>query len=110
MQSTVSKTALKRRFRRLSHVGGHLTRRWRRPERRHLLVRHAAEQQHAVVPCVAGDKAVPFGIGTMSPAHVAMGVGEVAVERDAGECNQFAHVNRLCVRWVEDNQSEVVLK
>jgi hypothetical protein len=52
-----------------------------RPEIRHQLIGHPAEQKLAAAARVLGDKGLPFRIVLVGPVHVTVGVGKISIER-----------------------------
>src|SRR5262249_132858 len=79
------------------HSGGHRRKHGgglrRRPEGRHLFVRHAAEQELGPTARVIARERVPFVVAFVSPTHIAASVREEAVQRDVVEHVHFAHVS-----------------
>ena len=65
----------------------------RRPEPRHHLVGDATEQQLSLAAGVAAAEGRPLLVVLVGPAHVALRVGEVPVERKVFEHGDLAHVD-----------------
>src|SRR4051812_5123457 len=61
------------------------------PPTGHLLVRDPAEEELTVTARVALHPAVPLRIMLVCPAHVALCVADVTIERDLIEYREFAH-------------------
>jgi hypothetical protein len=99
-------------LRRLVHTLGHLRHRFcrfgRRPPSRHQFVRHAAEYERVLSLGVLLRKLAHFRIvrTLVSPAVIAVGIGEVAVHRNAIEHAYFAHgAPRGLVAWRPSQRS-----
>jgi len=82
-------------FRQLVHLLGHdwiiLAGHGRRPIAGHEVVGLAPEEELSAATGIALHKFKPFRIVLVRPAHIAVGVSEVAVKGDVVKDDEFAH-------------------
>src|SRR4029453_9818678 len=79
-----------------------------RPVAGHQLIGEAPEEQYAAGTCTFGCKPVELIVSLcLCPAHVAMAVHEIAIDRHLIEHDQFAHVDSslLLTQAIASNRS-----